>query len=523
MPDEIVIRFSVKDDGSPVIERVNEKLGQTKKQSEALVPGLEKARHSLTGFVSENAILIGVLTAVGTALAKSFQDYSKLAESVRDLSLVSGATAEEASRFIQVLDDFQLTAEDATAASRFLKEKGLVPNLETLVQLSNQFKQIQDPAQRLAFIQENLGRGGAKWVNILSQEESQLRATAAAIDERLIMTDKEIKAYEQQRLALDALSDSWQATKVGVGQFVGSIILENQVLTRANEIYKERGGILTGAHMQTQEYKDAVAQARAEIEEQNTALQNNGDAALQAAEDLKALEAQQKALSDAISSQIGLINSMQSAEDSFTERSLELAQSRADKEAELQDLRRQGWWEGSQQVQNALADLEEIAAAEAKLAEDRRTQALEFVSNLLEQNLAREGWTQHEFDAFTQHKLETGLWSQEVVDAARAAWMEADKITASINAIPTDKIVNIQINEFLNRYAPGTQEYENVVHAGRDAGGFGYSGMIANIGTTAQPEMFAPQQSGTFIPNSDRTSIDYGRFARVLRDVIRGG
>jgi len=42
-PEDILIRFSVRDDGTPVIERVNSKFKDTKKNVEGLLPGFEKA------------------------------------------------------------------------------------------------------------------------------------------------------------------------------------------------------------------------------------------------------------------------------------------------------------------------------------------------------------------------------------------------------------------------------------------------------------------------------------------------
>jgi hypothetical protein len=519
MPDDILIRFSVKDDGTPVIERVNQSLKKTKKETQALAPGLEKARQGLTGFVSANAALIGVLAGVGTALASAFNEYSRYAESVRDFSLVTGTNAEEASRFIQVLDDYQLTVEDATQASRFLKEKGLVPNIDTLVQLSNQFKQIQDPAQRLEFIQENLGRGGAKWVNILNQEESALRDLAGSIDKNLILSDEQIKKYEQQRLALDALSDKWQGFKVQIGSAVGNLILENEAMTKANKIFVEQGGILTMNYHLRDDYKKILAEVKAEMEAEAEATRVNTEAMKQNEEANRAQEEVRKSLSEHLSSQIGLIGQIQSAEENYTKQSADLASQRAEAEAELATLRAQGYWEQSEQIQDQLAKLDEIKTREAELAEERAKQSLQFISNILAEQLARDGWTQSEFDAFAEQQLAWGLWSEEAVKASQAAWQEADKIAASINAIPTDKTVTVTV------VSQGVAAYQASERAStppqfRDSGGPGYAGQTYMIGTGAQPELFTPSQGGTFTPNADKNLIDYDKLARTFRDVM---
>ena len=80
MPDEIVLRFSVRDDGSPVIERINQKVKQTTKETQALAPGIENARRSVMDFASENAGLIAVLTGTALALKKLYDTAREGAE-----------------------------------------------------------------------------------------------------------------------------------------------------------------------------------------------------------------------------------------------------------------------------------------------------------------------------------------------------------------------------------------------------------------------------------------------------------
>lgn len=431
-------------------------------------------------------------------------EYSQLSEQIRDLSLVSGTSAEETSRFIQVLDDYQLTAEDATTAARFLKEKGLSPTIDTLVQLSNQFKAIEDPAKRLEFIQENLGRGGAKWINVLNQEGDALRAAAAGIDKHLIMSDEQIAKYEQQRLALDAYNDSIAASKVAVGSWFGELVLTNQAMIRANEIYKANGGVLTVGSQQTKEYKDALEQARAEQEAQTKAMMDSSDAAAQNEAAMEDLIAKQKQLSEHLSGQVSLIGQIQAADERFTAQSQDLADQRTETEAQLAELRRQGYSEQSTQIQDQLSKLDEIKQKEIELGEERARQSLQFVSNILAEQLARDGWTQTEFDAFAKQQEAWGLWSAEAVKASQAAWQEADKITASINAIPTSKTVTIALQTIASTMASagGQQYYQS--ERGRDSGGYGEAGQAYLIGRGAQPEAFIPNTNGTFIPNADR-------------------
>ena len=260
MADEILIRFSVKDDGSPVIERVNEKLGKTKEKAEGMIPGLEKAGKGLRDFASQNAVLLSTLTAVGVALASSYQEYQKYAGSVRDVALASGTTAEESSKLLQVLDDFQIGAEDVTAAMKALKNNGMVPTIDTLAKLAEGYQAIQDPAQKLKFVYDNLGRSGTKFLNVLNQSPAALRAQGDEINKNLILTDQQIKQAEQARLAMDAWSDSIQGAKVALGGWVGSMIVANDNHTKAIELLKSEGVMVGRGVENTQAYRDALQQ-----------------------------------------------------------------------------------------------------------------------------------------------------------------------------------------------------------------------------------------------------------------------
>lgn len=524
MPDEIVLKFTVKDDGTPVIERMNKKIGETKKESDALVPGLENAKNAVGGFMSANAALIGVLAGIAAGLVAAYKEYGAYAEQVRDVALVSGESAEETSKFLQVLDDFQLTAEDATAAARVLKEKGLSPNIETLAMLSDQFKQINDPAERLAFIQENLGRGGAKWANALDQGGDALKSMSEGLSESLILSDKQVAEYEQQRLAIDALGDSWTAFKMYVGSAVGSVVLNVDRQNKAQEMavasLKEQGVEINGATHYTQEYWNELEKAKVALDAETEAQATNNEVMQQSQAELDATIQKQKELSDFLQGRIGLINSIQKSDEAYTKKFNSLTEQRSEAEAKLAKLRSQGYSEQSSQIQGALGDLENIKEQEAALAEERNKQTLQFVSNILAENLARDGWTKEEFDAFAKQQVAWGLWSDESMANAQAVWQEADKVTESINNIPLNKTVNITIAQAqANVTASGSANY--VQQLGRDAGGPGYAGQAYNIGASAQPEAVIMNQGGTFVPNADKQMIDYDRLARTLVNALQ--
>jgi len=191
-----------------------------------------------------------------------------------------------------VLDDYELGAEDAITASKALKEKGLVPTIETLAMLSDQYKKIQDPAEKMKFIQDNLGRGGAKWVNVLNQESGALLEATNSINKYLIKTDEQIKKSEIARLQVDELKDSWEGFKNAIGDATNEVIFNNEAQSRAYAILEEQGIAFGSTTYFTQAYKDALKQAKAE-------LLSTAEASIEYTESLEAQQAELEAVSKA--------------------------------------------------------------------------------------------------------------------------------------------------------------------------------------------------------------------------------
>lgn len=414
------------------------------------VSSTKKQAFSFTELKSGIDLVIGAGKQVYAVLSDLYGSYSKYAGQVRDLSIATGTSAEETSTLLQVLDDYQITAEDVTAATKKMKDNGLVPTIDTLAKLSDQFLAIKDPAERLQFAQDNLGKSYSKYLNVLEKGGNVIRNNANEVNKNLILTDKQIKQSEEARLAIDAMSDAWEGLKVQAGAAIGSIIAGNvEAATKQDYMTLATGRthdeMMRGAKS-SKEYASTLYGISAEYERAASMGEYwagiVGDSVTPAVEDnTEAI----KALSDELTGQIGLINDMQSAEDSYTEKSKDLTQKRAEAEANLAEVKRQGWWESSEQMQNAIAKVEEIKQAEADLAAERDKQTLQFISNILQENLARDGWTTAEFEAFAAQQEAWGLWSADVVEKSKAAWMEAQKITDAINGIPTEKFVNIGV------------------------------------------------------------------------------
>ena len=235
----------------------NQAAAKSKQAFDDQAKAAQKSSLSITDFRSAYMIATDVVRVGQQVFDATYGAFARLTDTVRDLSLVSGESAENTSRFIQVLDDFGLSAEDATIAAKKLKASGLSPTVETLAQLADKFKEIDDPAKRFAFVTDNLGKGGAKWVNVLNQESAALRKVGAEVSANLIITEQDIKMREVQRLAMDDLKDSWEGFTVSLGKNTSNVIAMGIAHMRAMEILSQSGGTI-------KDYNEALNQAIAE-------------------------------------------------------------------------------------------------------------------------------------------------------------------------------------------------------------------------------------------------------------------
>jgi hypothetical protein len=384
----------------------------------------------------KTALLGSVVAATSALIVDSYKEYSQLSESIRDLSLVSGESAESTSRFIQVLDDYQLTAEDATAAAKKLKDNGLSPTIETLAMLSDQFRAIQDPAERMDFVYDKLGKSGAKYVNMLNQGSDALLANAAAINKNLIMSDLEIKMYEVGRLAIDEKVDALTAFRVELGQNVGNVLAFAAAMERAYEIQGESTKEFRGATVTTKDFGEALNQAIAE-------QLNAADASTQYKDSLKEQEEAAKAAVEAN-------KELQKANESLIDGAIDITSRNKDFAASQQEIldniaitREEGEklypWEAEKITENQ-EKLDELGQAYFDNLEDFKAAMQEkFTLYAIEQIAMSDGVA-----GFSAAEYEKARVILETTDVATAAAFEEQQAMAMLAQAVSDGTLPVQ-------------------------------------------------------------------------------
>lgn len=192
------------------IEYTIEAIDKSSSTLRTIDAGLQAFRNALN--------LIGqAAQIVNRVVDETVGEFVKYAQEIRTLTQLTGESTEEMSRLIQVADDYKLSVSDLTTASRKLATEGLSLDIETLARLSDEYLRLGSGAERQTFINEKLGRSGLAFTEILSQGSAAILARSESISEMLILDQEAIDKAETYRLAVDDLSDSWEALKVSQG------------------------------------------------------------------------------------------------------------------------------------------------------------------------------------------------------------------------------------------------------------------------------------------------------------------
>lgn len=343
------------------------------------------------------------------------------AADVRDLALASGQTAEASSRMLQVLDDYQLTADDAATATRALTKQGLAPTIETVAKLSGEYLQLNDAQARNEFLMKNLGRAGKEWMNLLAQGPDAIMAMNDAVSEGLILTEENIKASEEYRLALDQFNDGVMALKVSIGnELLPTLTTMMNGLNNSNEIRAEANRLMMEGIAHNREEAMTMAAATVAAQEQTVAKTDLAEATQTAAQREAELAEAAKITSDENKNFIGVLGNVSSALNTY----------------------RDGIKEADQALADGKISAEEHAAKVSALASAYEETKNRVVLSIVEMKLAQDGWTDAELNAYLKVGQQLGVFTQGMVTETKRVINAADEMTKGLDKA-TDPILHV--------------------------------------------------------------------------------
>lgn len=454
---------------------------------------------SMTEVNSALAIGKQVIDAVGKAYAATVGKSQAYAQQVREIKAISGQSAEETSRMIQVLDDWQVSAEDVLASTRKLTANGLAPNMETIAKLSDKYLSLNSVEERNKLVTDNLGVSGKKWNDVLSQGGPALRAQAAAVESGLILSEKQLVAAEKLRLSQDKLTDSWNAFSISAGNtaipalttsvdyFNTSIEKSGVVTTALNFGFDDLFNIIKGGIDAT----NSAATSTDTLAQENVKLSQASSAAALSQEEQAAAT---QRVSDANTAFINSTQTMQNAETAYTEKSKSLADERTAILNKLAVLRQDTSGKSGDAIHSEMVKLQELKDKEKELETERKRQALQFVADELLKQLSVGGLTTVEAREFGKQMVLWGLWSKDIEDKTLAAQSDAQRVVDTIHAIESK---SVEISVHTNYTYSGSPGVGNQIP--RASGGPVEVGKVYKVGENG-PETFVPWQNGTIIP-----------------------
>lgn len=409
-----------------------------------------KGLANLKNALSTAGMVAGVFTAaaygIKTALDAVINPLVAYADQVRRLGNATGMGTEDASRLIQVLDDMKISYEDL--------EKAVTKNGKTydysvdgLARMSDEYLKLSDSQEQAAFMQERFGKNWITFVPAMQRGGDALREAARGIADNMVLTEQAVREAREYEIAVDDLTDAWTGFKYEVGNAVlpalNDLTHAQEDHARALEIMRENGEPVYNGMRQVS--AAALEQARAERDAATAAkiqAEAMDDNTTSAEENAKALDEISKKNTELL----GLVGRMQSEADSYTQKQNDLTEERTRLESERAELIKQGWWEGSEKVKDYDVALEENAKKTQENAKEHLMASRQIILGLIEQKLAQDGLTTEELNFLLEKGQAWGLYSDTVINEARDAILEAEKVSRTINDIPASKSISINVS-----------------------------------------------------------------------------
>jgi len=211
----------------------------------------ETGRLLKTGLALGAGAAAGGLAALAISGVKQFTD---LTDQVRDFQRVSGASAEDSSRWVAALDDMEISADAGARAvfklSREIGEGGgklrefgveIAKNKDgttdlsgTLLNIADAYKHTSDEGERAALIQAAFGRAGKELIPVLEQGRKGIKDLFEGAEEgHQIFSQEDLQNAREFELAMDDLQDTLRGFQIEAGKAVVPALTEQ--LNNASE------------------------------------------------------------------------------------------------------------------------------------------------------------------------------------------------------------------------------------------------------------------------------------------------
>ncbi len=204
----------------------NKAVSDTQKKMTAAGKDIEKTGISMTDL--NQALELGkkAYEAVSKAIDQTVGitvDYNR---EVREMMQLTGLSAEETSRVIQVADDWGISLGDVRSALELMNKKGITPSIENLAKIADEYVNAADKTAFMENATKLYGKSFGTLVPILAKGGNALREQAASIADNMLATNDSIEASRNYEVALDNLTDTVTGIKYELGEGLLPVLID---------------------------------------------------------------------------------------------------------------------------------------------------------------------------------------------------------------------------------------------------------------------------------------------------------
>lgn len=181
-----------------------------------VVSGLASVKSAGAAVMGAFAALAGTAYAMNQAFDATVGTSVRLADEIRGIQQVSGLTAEESSKLVQLTDDFKVSQEELL---KIMQKNGdqYDYSIAGLAGMSDAYLSLKTSEEQTLFMQERFGKNWGAFVELMEQGGDKIRAAGDGISESLIFDQAALDSAREYQAQLDTIGDSWMAYKVAVG------------------------------------------------------------------------------------------------------------------------------------------------------------------------------------------------------------------------------------------------------------------------------------------------------------------
>lgn len=428
----------------------------------AMSQGARQASMSWTDFRSMYSTVLDVVRVGQKVWEETVSKAQEYDQTIRDVMLTTGATAEASSRLVQVVDDAGVSYSTLKTAMRIASKEGIEPNIQSLMALSDEYLKLSPGVERNQFLLDKFGRSGLEMARVMELGSDAISEMSNNIDDSLIVTQQAIDESEEYRKNIDQLKDSWDGFVVSLGNKVIPAINDsieasnswNESMEEAEKITGSTDRRLNTFVARTIEHRKNQLEALAAVEDHGEALSNVLVPALEEAEDAT------QELADANKEQLGIALDLQKSGDDYAEKNQSLIDKQTELKDKLNELAAQGWSPLSEKVQDVQKDYDDVTTEIQQLADEHKRELDRMVADMtvaqIEMSDGIAGFSESEYEMALGVYEGLGILTEKNVDIAQGIQglnaavldgrLNVENLGAAIELLPSGKSIDVILN-----------------------------------------------------------------------------